>query len=88
MQCTSVCSCIDYNCRGREAVLEFEPNQLGFYRKAFSNLGDPHQLSPKCVLWAKETGAGREDGQGSEPEVAKCPTHWILHALVFSHSDN
>lgn len=69
-------------------MLEFEPNQLGFYRKTCSNLGDPHQLSPKCVLWAKETGVGREDGQGSEPEVAKCPAHWILHALVFSHSDN
>lgn len=69
--------------------MEFEPNQLGFYRKTCSNLGDSPQLSPKCVLWAKDTGVGREDdGQGSEPEVAKCPAHWILHALVFSHSDN
>lgn len=24
---------------------------------------------------------GREGGQGSEPEVAKCPAHWIVHAL-------
>lgn len=24
---------------------------------------------------------GWEGGQGSEPEVAKCPAHWIVHAL-------
>lgn len=70
-------------------MLEFEPNQLGFYRKTFSKSWvtltsclPSVYCGPRRLVW------GERMVRVPEPEVAKCPAPGLYMLLYSVISDN